>query len=40
MAINVDFMQVGCNGDKWGYMIANTWQEMHELAAWIERDER
>ena len=40
MAIYVDFMQIEFKGYKWCHMLADSLQELHEFAAFIELDER
>ena len=40
MAIYVDFMQIEFKCYKWCHMLADTLQELHEFAAFIEIDER
>lgn len=40
MAIYVDFMQIEFKGYKWCHMLADSLQELHEFAAYIEIDKR
>ena len=40
MAIYIDFMQIEFKGYKWCHLLADTLQELHEFAAFIELDGR
>ena len=36
MAIYVDFVRIEFRGFKWCHMLADTLQELHDFAAWID----
>lgn len=40
MAIYVDFVQIEYRGYRWCHMLADSLQELHEFAAFIEVDKR
>ncbi|MCD6252424.1 MAG: DUF4031 domain-containing protein [Psychrobacter sp.] len=40
MAIYVDFVRIEFRGFKWCHMLADTLQELHDFAAWIDVDKR